>query len=174
MAHGQISHGGLIAAVRRDASNYIAAFGGAKMSFRNQLVFSFICLIVVFAGAAHAQVTTGRISGAVTDPNGAVVPNAAVKVTNLDTNASLQTKTSEDGNFAFQLLPPGRYRVEVATQGFQNYQAEAVVNITQTTTVNAQLSVTGAAVSVTIEPEAPVLQTDTSQNGRVIEGETIR
>jgi len=130
--------------------------------------------MVVFAGAAHAQVTTGRISGAVTDPNGAVVPHSTVKATNLDTNASLQTKTSEDGNFAFQLLPPGRYRVEVTAQGFQNYQAEAVVNITQTTTVNAQLSVTGATASVTIEPETPVLQADTSQNGRVIEGETIR
>jgi hypothetical protein len=144
------------------------------MCSRNQRVFTFICLIVVFAGAAHAQVTTGRISGAATDPNGAVVPNAAVKVTNLDTNASLQTKTSEDGSFAFQLLPPGRYQVEVAAQGFQSYQAEALVNITQTTTVNVRLSVTGATGSVTIEPEAPVLQVDTSQNGRVIEGATIR
>lgn len=122
----------------------------------------------------QAQVTTGRISGTVTDPNGAIVQNAAVKVTNLDTNATQQVMSGEDGNFAFQLLPPGRYRVEITAQGFQTYQVEAVVNITQTTTVDAQLGVTGGSVDVTVEAETPVLQTETSQQGRVFEGATIR
>lgn len=136
--------------------------------------FWILSLILLCGGFAQAQITTGRISGTVTDPNGAVVQNAAVTITNLDTNLSRQANTSEDGSFAVQLLPPGRYRVEIAGSSFQPFQTEAVVNITETTTVDAQLGVGGGTTTVTVEPEAPVLQTETSQNGRVIEQRTIQ
>jgi len=136
--------------------------------------FAFI-LILGCVGLANAQVTTGRISGTLIDPNGAVVQGASVTATSLDTNSSREATTDGDGNFAFQLLPPGRYRVTATASGFQMLPIEAVVNITQTTTVDIQLSVGAANVNtVVVEPEAPVLQTETSQNGRVIEGETIR
>lgn len=132
-------------------------------------------LFAVFAGSISAQVTTGRISGTVTDPNGAVVPNAAVTVTNAETNLVREATTDGEGNFAVQLLPPGNYRVEASGTGFQKVAAQAVVNITQTTTVDIQLAVAGASVdTVTVTPEAPVLQAETSQQGRVIEGATIR
>src|SRR4030095_7359503 len=133
-----------------------------------------ITLILVFAGLTKAQVTTGTISGTVIDPNGAVVPGANVKATNLDTNALKELSSDSDGRFAFTLLPPGRYQVEITAHGFQNYQAETIVNITQTTIVNAQLNVSGTAANVEIAAEAPVLQAETSQNGRVIESGTIR
>src|SRR6185312_5135366 len=92
-----------------------------------------LSLIIGVAGAVRAQVTTGTISGSVADRNGAVVQGANVTATNLDTNSSRSTTSDSDGHFAFTLLPPGRYRVDVTSQGFQDYQAEAVVNITQTT-----------------------------------------
>jgi len=131
-------------------------------------------LIIGFAGAARAQVTTGTISGAVADPNGAVVQGANVTATNLETNSSRSTTSDSDGNFAFTLLPPGRYRVDVASQGFQGYQSEAVVNITQTTTLDVRLSLTGTSASVLVEAESPIVQAESSQSGRVIEGQTIR
>jgi hypothetical protein len=133
-----------------------------------------ISLIFGFAGAARAQVTTGTISGTVSDPNAAVVQGADVKATNLDTNSSRSTSSDSDGHFAFTLLPPGRYRVEVTAQGFQNYQAEIVVNITQTTTLEVRLNLTGTTATVMVVAEAPILQAETSQNGHVIEGATIR
>ncbi|MBC7795689.1 MAG: carboxypeptidase regulatory-like domain-containing protein, partial [Pyrinomonadaceae bacterium] len=131
-------------------------------------------MIFVFAGAAQGQVTTGRISGTVTDPNGAVVSGAGVTVTNVETNSAQQATTGGDGEFAFQLLPPGRYKIEIASAGFQNTQAEVVVNITQTTTVELRLGVSGSTDIVNVEPLTPVLQDETSQNGRVIESETLR
>jgi len=133
-----------------------------------------ISLIVGLASVARAQVTTGTISGTVTDPNGAVVTGANVKATNLDTNSSRSTSSDSDGHFAFTLVPPGRYRIDVSAQGFQNYQAELVVNITQTTTVDARLALGGTTATVTVAAEAPVLQAETSQSGHVIESETIR
>jgi len=131
-------------------------------------------LIVGVASVGRAQVTTGTISGTVTDPNGAVVTGADVKATNLDTAASRTTASDGDGHFAFTLLPPGRYRLDITSQGFQNYQTEVVVNITQTTSVDARLNLGATAATVLVEAEAPVLQAETSQNGRVIESGTIR
>ena len=118
--------------------------------------------------------TTGQISGVVTDPNGAVVSGASVTATNQDTNFTRTVTTGGDGIYSFQLLPPGNYRVSVTASGFAAVNIDAVVNITQTTTVDVPLSVTGVDTVVNVEAEAPVLQTETSQNGRVIEGVTIR
>ncbi len=132
-------------------------------------------ILFIFSINGLAQGTTGQISGTITDPNGAVVTGATVKITNLDTNAERETTTGGDGNFAFQLLPPGRYRVETTASGFQTVSVEAVVNITQTTTLDVPLAVAGANPNtVTVTAETPVLQTETSQNGRVITGETLR
>ena len=145
------------------------------MMWKKWMTKSFVSILILgCVGLAKGQVTTGRISGTVIDPNGAVVQGANVTATSLDTNSSREATTDGDGNFAFQLLPPGRYKIEVTASGFQKYEAEAVVNITQTTAVAVQLGVAGGTATVTVEPEAPVLQTETSQNGRVIEGETIR
>ena len=145
------------------------------MTWNRRLVSLFaISLIVGLASVARAQVTTGTISGTATDPNGAVVAGANVKATNLDMNSSRTTSSDSDGHFVFTLLPPGRYRVEVSAQGFQNYQAELVVNITQTTTVDARLNLAGTTATVMVAAEAPVLQAETSQSGHVIESGTIR
>ncbi len=132
-------------------------------------------LVLSQTAAIFAQGTTGQITGTVTDPNGAVVQGANVTVTNQDTGAARTVTTGGDGNYSFQLLPPGRYRVTAVGSGFADTNIEAVVNITQTTSVNIKLSVGGIDPnSVTVTAETPVLQNETSQNGRVLEGETIR
>ena len=61
----------------------------------------------------------------------------------------------------------------MASQGFKSYTARAVVNISQSTTVDAQLSVAGAD-NITVDVAAPTLQVETTQNGRTVSGETIR
>src|SRR5207247_8931984 len=61
----------------------------------------------------------GSISGSVTDPQGATVLGASVKVVSKDTNQAYTTETDSAGLFRLSLLPPGIYRVEVATQGFR-------------------------------------------------------
>ncbi len=129
--------------------------------------------LLIFAFSAFSQVTTGQISGVVTDPNGAVVQGANVTVKSLDTNATRSATTGNDGIYGFQLLPPGKYRVTVSSGGFTETGSDAVVNITQTTTVNITLGI-GIADQVTVTAETPVLQTETSQTGRVVTGETIR
>lgn len=143
-------------------------------------MFRPIKLIAAFAFAlmltaiAFGQGTTGSITGTVTDPNGAVVPGAAVKATNTATNQSRESTTGTDGTFAFQALPPGRYKVEINGANFAAYAVETDVNITQTTSIDAKLSVGGVGGTVTVDYEAPVVQPESSQQGRVVTGETLR
>src|SRR5215204_4450135 len=135
--------------------------------------FLFFALLLIFGLTnLFAQGTTGQLSGTVTDQTGAVVSGASGKITQADTNLNRAAAPNEEGIYSFQLLPVGRYSVEITAQNFQVFKAEAVVNVTQTTVVDAQLGVSGDTVTVNVE--APVIQLETSQNGRTIEGETIR
>ena len=134
--------------------------------------FSFALLLLFGLTNLHAQGTTGGLSGTVTDPNGAVVSGATVKITQVETNLSRTGTTNEEGFYSFQLLPVGKYNVEITAANFQAFKAEAVVNVTQTTVVDAALGVQSANAVVNVE--APVVQVETSQQGRTIEGETIR
>lgn len=136
---------------------------------------AYIIAVFVLATAAISQGTTGQISGTVKDPNGAVVPGATVKVINIGTNYSRETTTDGEGEYAIQLLPPGRYSIKVTTQGFAAPTIEADINITQTTTVDIPLSVAGQIdVGMEVIAESPMIQTESSQQGRVITGETLR
>src|SRR5713226_869819 len=67
------------------------------------------CSILVLACICSGQTSTGGLTGAVTDPAGAFVPAAALKLTNLDTNDARRQTTDETGVYTFTALPPGRY-----------------------------------------------------------------
>lgn len=133
-------------------------------------------VILVFSIAAFSQGTTGQISGVITDPNGAVVPGASVKATNTATNLERQTTTNGEGVYSFQLVPPGTYKIEITATGFSTQSLNAVVNITQTTSADIQLSigVNPDDNMVTINAGSSQIQTETAQTGRVVTGETLR
>lgn len=142
--------------------------------FRKTNLMWLAVIFLLGTSLIFAQNTTGRISGTITDPNGAIVQGASVKAVNSGTNFTRETTSGDDGSFAFQLLPPGRYKITATASNFKATEVEAIVNITQTTKVDITLGVSGGDTFVTVEPSTPVLQTETSQNGRVIEGETIK
>ena len=88
--------------------------------FRYENLFATIALLLFVTAGSLAQSTTGQIAGTVTDANGAVIPGATVKATNQATNYSRETATDGDGIYGFQLLPPGRYQVEVTATSFSD------------------------------------------------------
>ena len=95
-----------------------------KIKFLATAIF---CL-ALGVGQIFAQSTvTGGIQGRITDPQGAVVPNATIKVTNLGTNAEVTATTSEDGAYRVTNLQPGTYSVEVNATGFAAAKVERVV-----------------------------------------------
>src|SRR5688500_13926260 len=90
---------------------------------------SLVALTLFFSvGAAFAQSTVaGGITGTITDPQGNVVPNAAVTVTNVGTNQTLNATSNSEGGFRFSNLQPGTYTVETTVSGFAPGKAERVV-----------------------------------------------
>ncbi|MGH9605530.1 MAG: carboxypeptidase regulatory-like domain-containing protein [Terracidiphilus sp.] len=121
--------------------------------------------------AANAQLTgTGAISGTVTDPSGAIVPNATVTVTNVATTVKTVSTTTGAGDYNISPLPPGEYTVTVSAKGFKSYLQEHVaVNAIQTVTVNVKLSLGAAEETVTVSAAPPVLDMADAQVGGVMD-----
>ena len=102
--------------------------------------------------SAFAQ-ETGQISGTVSDPTSAVVPNAAVTITNLGTNAVRSATTNSDGTFVVTGLQPATYEVAIKASGFQAYTTRVEVTVAAKVTVDAKLSVTQATSTVEVTAE---------------------
>jgi len=122
------------------------------------------CLFVAASAlTTFAQSTvTGGIGGAVTDPNGAVVPNASVTSQNIETNKEDTATTDHEGRYRIVNLQPGTYTVTINGQGFGAYtQEKIVVEVGRITEIGAQLSVgPQSASNVVVTGEAPVINTN--------------
>jgi hypothetical protein len=134
-----------------------------------------ICHLSFFPIFAFAQSqTTGRIAGTVKDRNGAVVVGAEVTATSLATAEERKVRTDAEGNYSVPFLSPGTYRLNVATNGFNsNLYDSVVVVITETTTVNAELTVGGLTVDPITVRAAPLIRVDGPQLGRVVDSRAV-
>ena len=120
-----------------------------------------LCLLML-AGQIFAQSSvTGGISGKVTDPRGAIVPNASVTATNIGTNSAVTVTANGDGVYRLSNLQPGTYRVEVNAGNFAPAKAEKIiVEVGVVTPLDVALGVTGATAQVEVTAEAPVINTN--------------
>ena len=117
---------------------------------------------------------TGTITGTVTDTSGGVVPKARVTVSNIATNATRQADTNDDGDFTVALLPPGHYRVAVEKAGFRRtILSDVGLDVDQTARVDFTLQVGMLTEEVKVNDTPPIIQTDTSTLGQVINGRLV-
>ena len=126
---------------------------------------SLITIAVVLAAAltvfAQTTISTGSIQGTVTDPSGAVVSGATVKITNKATGQGISTTTSSAGTYTSGALLPGEYVVRVEGQGFKTSELPVTVQVGVTSAGNVKLNV-GEASQV-VEVQAAQLQVNTEQ-----------
>jgi len=113
------------------------------------VLFGFI-LLAVFQVSAMAQSFTGSIRGTVTDPAGAVIPNATVMVMAVDTGQTRTATTNSLGEYIFPSLPPGTYKIRIAAQSFSAGEITAQLAVAQELRANAQLKVGPETESVQI------------------------
>jgi hypothetical protein len=132
-----------------------------------------LILAILISTAAHAQLAgTGAISGTVTDPSGAVIQNATVTATSVDTNVTTVRTTTKSGDYNITPLQPGVYTITVAIKGFETYQQQNVtVDALNTVAVNVRLTVGGAETTVTVTDAPPVLDTTDAQIGGVMDNQ---
>ncbi|MCL4854854.1 MAG: carboxypeptidase regulatory-like domain-containing protein, partial [Bryobacteraceae bacterium] len=131
-------------------------------------------LSILLQASAAAQQITGSIVGAVTDPSGAVVPNAVLTIVNVNTNASRQARTDASGNYSVPFLPAGTYRLTSMASGFQQNVVDGVsLQVGQTSRVDVQLQVGDTSQTVEVQGLVAVLQTENPTVGAVLDGQKI-
>ena len=136
----------------------------------------------VFLSAAVALSVTvlwsqefrGTITGRVSDAQEAVVPNAKIIATNVNTGARSETVAGHDGQYTIPFLPPGEYRVTAESPGFKKYIREGFsVGAGEREALDIKLEIVQVSDSVTITAESPLLETATASAGQVISGRSV-
>jgi len=101
--------------------------------------------------------TSSALAGVVADKSGAVIPNAQVKATEVDTGAARAVESNMDGRFLFSQVNPGTYRIEVWAAGFGPGESQPItVTLGQTAAVNFTLSPAAASQSIEVTAKLPV------------------
>jgi hypothetical protein len=134
-----------------------------------------VCLLIAFSAPSAGQsITSGDVTGIVTDPSSATIPNASVTLTNAGTNISQRTTTSTNGNYRFAFVAPGTYRIDVTAAGFQTSERKGVaVTGGQPTAVNLQLQLEQATQTIEVSSASSVLQTENADVTTTFDQETL-
>ncbi len=130
--------------------------------------------LLLFAPSAFAQVEQATITGTVSDQSDAVVPNAQVIVTNVQTGVAVRSRANEQGNYRVPYLHPGRYEVAVESPGFNKARVSNVeLTVGLTATVNVTLSAGSLQQEVTVSATAVQLEQQTSSLGNTVGSQQI-
>ena len=128
----------------------------------------------LFSFTVHAQFDTAAVLGTVSDESGGIIPGVTVTLTNVDTGISATTVTDDSGNYQFFNVKIGTYRVSAELTGFATGVADGIrptVNSRQR--VNLVLQVGEISQVVEVVGAAPLIESDTSDRGEVIQAKEI-
>jgi carboxypeptidase family protein/TonB-dependent receptor-like protein len=132
-----------------------------------------LSLLLIFAGGAFAQSNTGSITGVITDPNGAVVANATVTVTNQGTNEKRTAQSDGEGRYEVPALPNGIYTVEATATGFKATSVKDLrLAVGEKARADVMMTVGGVDAVVTVAGQTRV-DSETSTVGDTIATERI-
>jgi len=132
---------------------------GLKLAFLRVGAAALVIALVALTG--HAQTFRGSINGSVTDPSGAAVPNAQVKATETATGIEHNAVSTSDGQFSFQDIALGFYKVTVTAAGFPSYAVDKV-EVVAGTIYTLPVKLTMQQQSTTVEVSAATLTLDTT------------
>ena len=131
-------------------------------------VFLGLILIASFALNTFAQVTGGAVTGSVVDANGAVIPDATVKLQDKVRGQVFTAQTTDAGSYLFPNVGVGEYTITIEKNGFNTASKAIIVSLNQTTTLDATLQVSnvgGNVVDIVAGGDA-IIQSDSSQIGK--------
>lgn len=132
-------------------------------------------LFLIAAVAGFGQEFRAGVSGTVTDPQGAIIPNVEIEARNVATGQSFRTVTNETGNYALPVLPVGRYTVTATAPGFKKAVREDLeLRVGDRIQLDFKLELGAIAEQVTVTSEAELLQTATASRGQVVDSDKVR
>ncbi len=131
-------------------------------------------LLFIGVRSAMGQMTSGIILGRVMDPSEGAIPGARVTVTNIGTGVSHSFVTGSDGTYVVPYLIPGTYSVSASKQGFKTLTKTGItLQVNQKASIDLMLQVGAVTQRIRVSTQAPLLQTQSSEEGQVITGQTI-
>jgi hypothetical protein len=135
-------------------------------------VFALAAMLVL---PASGQTVTGSIYGAVGDTTGAIIPQATVTVTNVDTGQSLSTTSNASGAFVFPVVDPGNYKISTSVEGFQTMtQKDLRLSANQNINASFVLHAGSVQTEVTVDAATTMIDTRESQLGETIDQRRIQ
>jgi hypothetical protein len=139
-----------------------------------RILLPVIVIMALGVVAGRAQVATGNIRGTVSDSSGGVLPNCSITVNHVNTGLQRVVSTNEQGDFNVPSVPVGEYRITAGLAGFQTKTLTGLVlQVDQTATVPITLDPGAVSQTVEVTAAAPVLDSQTSSLGQVIENKRI-
>jgi hypothetical protein len=135
------------------------------------MLFAFF--LFTAAQIALAQVDTARLQGTITDSSGAALAGATIAVTNIDTGRETNVTANDLGYYTVSALPPGHYRVEVTEKGFKKVSRALELQVAQVAVADFRLDIGEVTQTITVDAGSPVLNTQDSAIGEVVEGRQI-
>ena len=140
-----------------------------SFSYRFMLSLGAFVVLMLFCGSALGQGQgSSSLRGSIKDPQGAVVAGATVTVTNPETNFTRTTTSNDSGQFAFETIQPGVYRVEVEAKGFKKAvlnQVSALVSKPTDLEVAMEIGSVNETISVTVGAGEALLNTQDASLG---------
>jgi len=138
-------------------------------------LLSRMILVTVCCAAIWAQDYRGKVQGIVSDPSGAAVAGAKVTLANVATGVTTERQTDATGQYLFDFVTPGSYRIVVEMSGFQKWQQENITVLTRgDVTVNVSLVVGAVTDSVTVSAEVAAVQFNTSTMTTTVQGSLLK
>jgi hypothetical protein len=135
----------------------------------------FVCLCLTICALPAAAQVNGAVTGVVTDATQAVITNAEVALTFIETGLVTRARTNEAGIYRFPSARIGRYELRVTSPGFKTYVKQPiVVETSQTVRADATLELGATQENVTVTAEAVTLDRETSAVSTQITGEIVK
>ncbi len=144
------------------------------LSLRSASLILAVAIALVFGASISVAQDRGTITGTVTDPSGGAVPGATVVARNPATALSQSAVTSNEGAYSFLYLPAGTYAVTAEKAGFKKAEATEIrVSVNTTVRIDMTLQIGEVSEVMNVQAEAPLLQTDKTDLGRVVSAKAI-
>lgn len=148
---------------------------GGKMTYSKfRAAVLLTALLAGSAGLMWGQAETGQITGTVTDPTGAVVPNASVKVVETSTGAERTTTASSAGDFAVANLLPAEYTVTVQAAGFKGFEQKVIVTVGAKVGLDVKLQIGQTGTTVEVSEAAVKIDTETQTLSTTVTQQQVR
>jgi hypothetical protein len=133
-----------------------------------------LAFLLLGTGLLYGQFEYGEILGTVRDASQGVVSGAKITLRNVDTNVEREAATNDQGAYSFPGLRAGHYTVQTDKQGFRTAKADMDLRTGDHVRNDVTLETGSVSETVTVTAAAPLLQTDTSERGQVVQGTQIR